>query len=229
MSPLVALLTKQGDSGGGGDGGSSSLSGGAIAGIAVGAAVGAAALVGFAWVLRRRRRRGPIGGVLRMAPTSDGATDSATKLSSAPTIGSYCQPRPQGAATAFSPARMGSGGGAVTVGSGGGSTMGSGGGAGHSRGGHSGTALSSSSGGPPSSRNLPELAEHIAAVEARSLGLFDGGPRADQHSMLEVPQPPLLSVDSLPSSLTDWVVDLTEVTFSRRTDGSLAELGRGAR
>lgn len=223
VSPIVATLTKQAGGSGGSASSSGGLSAGAIAGIAVGAVAGAAALAGVAWVVLRRRGDAASNGK-RTAPHDDEGLHSTNKLSSGLTISSENQTGRRGA-TAFSPAHMGGGGGGA-LGSNGTGTVGSGGG--HSRGGHSATAVSSSSGDARSSRNLPELAQHIAAVEARSLGGL-AGHQADQHSMLEVPQPPLLSVDSLPASLNDWVFDLSEVTFNRRVDGSLAELGRGAR
>ncbi|KAL4418721.1 hypothetical protein ABPG77_008592 [Micractinium sp. CCAP 211/92] len=222
VSPIVATLTKQAGGSGGSASSSGGLSAGAIAGIAVGAVAGAAALAGVAWVVLRRRGDAASNGK-RTAPHDDEGLHSTNKLSSGLTISSEHQTGLRGA-SAFSPGRMGSGGGGA-LGSNGTGTVGSGGG--HSRGGHSATAVSSSSGDARSSRNLPELAQHIAAVEARSLGGL-AGHQADQHSMLEVPQPPLLSVDSLPASLNDWVFDLSEVTFNRRVDGSLAELGRGA-
>lgn len=230
MSPTVASLTKEGGDGGDSGGGGGGLSGGAIAGIAIGAVAGAAALAGCAWVLLRRRRADGASNGHRTVPSPDRGTD---KLSSVQTFSTGNGAGANGEAE-YRPAHMGSGGAAgagglissSTVGSGG--TLGSGGRGGHSGGGRSGTGISSSDGAPDSSRNLPELAQHIAACEERSLGVFSGA-GGDQRSMLEVPLPPLLSVKSLPDSLKDWVVDLSEVTFMRRPDGSLAELGRGAR
>ncbi|KAL4452702.1 hypothetical protein ABPG75_008364 [Micractinium tetrahymenae] len=209
VSPTVASLTKEEDGSDGGSGGG--LSGGAIAGIAAGAAAGAAVAAGLVWALLRRCG-GPAGRAQRTAPIPGAATESA-KLSSALTCSSGNQAgtgsteacRLFGSSSAQACACMGS-----------------------SRGGTGGTGASSSSGtATGGTGELGELARHIAACEARSMGGASSMER-EQHGTLQVLQPPLLSIGSLPASLRDWVVDLSEVTFMQRPDGSLVKLGWGA-
>ncbi|KAL4452700.1 hypothetical protein ABPG75_008362 [Micractinium tetrahymenae] len=229
VSPTVALLTK--DAGGGGGGGgssSSSLSAGAIAGIAVGAVAGAAALAGLAWVLLRRRGA-PANGQ-QTVPSPGKAFDSA-EISNVHTSSGRDQLSRNGTAPG-SPGHISSSGGSsrasgATMGSSGGGAARGGGRSSAGHGGDSTSASSSHGAGSGGTGELRELARHIAACEARSAGLPHSA-AGEQHSALDGPLPPLLSVDSLSAGLRDWVVDLSEVTFMRRPDGSLAKLGRGA-
>lgn len=234
VSPLVATLTRtdpRGGSGGGagappapsdGEGGGG-LSGGAIAGITVGAVLAAASLALAGWLLRRRRnqrrsQRGSTGAVKDVsgAMLAHGPLLHADEAGVCSVSGTITIPgsAPECQSSGSVPR--------LATPSGGGSTQqhsGSGGG------GLPGIPASSSSGGGGSREEvpLPELLQHIAACEAEQLNVSRGS--WGGHGAV---QPSLLVASSLSQALQDWIVDISEVTLMRRPDGSLQELGRGA-
>jgi len=71
---------------------------------------------------------------------------------------------------------------------------------------------------------LPELAQHVEALDAIGLTALDASRSASSSQVTE-----LVSMDSLPGSLAEYVVEPGAIHYLRTPAGKLMELGKGAR
>jgi hypothetical protein len=202
------------------------LSAGAIAGIAVGGCVVVVgALAAAAWlVVRRRRSRLQLASAAGPKYLESGGSGASSYSGEEPGCragkdsNSGGIPISAGALAASRASSARNSGGTASAHHSGGTA--SGGGAARTNSGGSGDGGSKDLDKLPV---LPELADHVARQEALAC---DADLAAAASGLIEHR---LVSAETLPPRLREWVVDPSALTFLRRPNGALWEVGSGAR